>query len=239
MVVTDMTAARRTEELLRALTQRVVQVQEAERGRVALELHDNITQQLCAILYCSQALADSLSSHDGPAKIEAIKLREMLGQTAGDVERISHRLRSSVLEHLGLGAALRDTCTEFAERAGVAVKIAGEPLATRLPADTELALYRILQEVLKNVEQHAQARHVTIALTQAGPFVQLVIKDDGIGFNPDRQAARRNGKGSLDLLGLRERAIYVGGTFKIKSAPHAGTEIVVRIPLPPVAVAAA
>ena len=239
MVVTDMTAARRTEELLRALTQRVVQVQEAERGRVALELHDNITQQLCAILYCSQALADGLSERDGPAKIEAIKLRDMLGQAAEAVEHISHKLRSSVLEHLGLGAALRDTCTEFADRTGVQVEVVGVPLTTRLPADTELSLYRILQEVLKNIEQHAQARHVTIALTQSGPFVQLVIKDDGIGFNPDKQAARLNGKGSLDLLGMRERATYVGGTFKIKSALRAGTEIVVRIPLPPTVVAAA
>ena len=239
MVVTDMTAARRTEELLRALTQRVVQVQEAERGRVALELHDNITQQLCAILFCSQALADSLSAHDGPAKAEAIKLREMLGQTAADVERISLKLRSSVLEHLGLSAALRDTCTEFAERTGVAVKVDCEKFTTRLPADTELSLYRILQEVLKNVEQHARARHVTMALTQSGPFVQLVIKDDGIGFRPERQAARLNGKGSLDLLGMRERASYLGGILKIKSEPRAGTEIMVRIPLPPVVVAAA
>jgi len=239
MVVTDMTAARRTEELLRALTQRVVQVQEAERGRVALELHDNITQQLCAILFCSQALVDSLAAHDGPAKTEAIKLRDMLGQTAGEVERISNKLRSSVLEHLGLGAALRDTCAEFAKRTGVSITVVGELLTTRLPAGLELSLYRILQEVLKNVEQHAHARQVTLALTQEGAFVQLVIKDDGIGFNPDLKAARLNGKGSLDLLGMRERAIYAGGTLRIKSAPRAGTEIEVRIPLPPLAVAAA
>ena len=85
MVLTDLTEARRTEGLLRALTHRVVQVQEAERGRVALELHDHITQLLCAVLFRSQALTESLAGHAGPAKREAGKLREMLGHTAGEV----------------------------------------------------------------------------------------------------------------------------------------------------------
>ena len=117
-----MTEARRNEEMLRALTHRVVQAQEAERGRVALELHDNITQLLCAILVRCQALADKLSARDGPARREAMKLREMLGQTAEEVERISRNLRPSVLDELGLVAVLRDTSTEFAERTGVSAQ---------------------------------------------------------------------------------------------------------------------
>jgi two-component system NarL family sensor kinase len=231
MVVTDLTEARRTEGLLRALTHRVVQVQEAERGRVALELHDNITQLLCAVLVRSQTLANQLSPRDGPSKTEAIKLRELLGQTAEEVERISRNLRPSVMDELGLVAVLRDTSAEFTERTGVAVKLACVELTARLPADTELALYRILQDALKNVEQHARARHVMVHLKQRGDTVQLTIKDDGIGFNPDHQASRRNGKGGLDLLGMRERATYVGGVLKIKSVRHAGTEIDVQIPL--------
>ena len=238
MVVTDMTESRRIEELLRALTHRVVQVQEAERGRVALELHDNITQRLCAVLFRSQALADSLSAHDGPAKREAVKLRKMLGQTAEEVERISRNLRPSVLDHLGLVAGLHDTSTEFAERTGVSVKVDCVELIARLPADTELALYRILQETLKNVEKHARARHVTVHLTKQGDFVQLAIRDDGIGFDPDHHPARRNGKGGLGLLGMRERATYVGGVLKVKSVRRAGTEIEIRIPLPPSVTAA-
>jgi signal transduction histidine kinase len=237
LVVTDMTEARRNEEMLRALTHRVVQVQEAERGRVARELHDGITQMLCAILFHSKALVASLSSRDGPAKGEAMKLREMAGKAAEEVERISHNLRPSVLDHLGLVAALRATSTEFAERTGVSVKLACAPLAARLPADTELALYRILQEALRNVEKHARARHVTVRLRQR-TFVQLAIKDDGIGFDPDHHPAGRNGKGGLGLLSMRERATYVGGALKVKSVRRAGTEIEVRIPLPPGATAA-
>ncbi|MFA5263889.1 MAG: ATP-binding protein [Opitutaceae bacterium] len=232
MVVTDLTEARRTEELLRALTHRVVQVQEAERGRVALELHDNITQLLCAVLFRSQALVGSLSARDGSAKSEAMKLREMLGKTAEEVERISRNLRPSVLDQLGLVAALHATGTEFENRTGVSVKLDCVELAARLPADTELALYRILQEALRNVEKHARARHVTVCLRQR-TFVQLAINDDGVGFDPDHHAARRKGKGGLGLLGMRERAAYVGGALKIKSVRGAGTEIEVSIPFTP------
>ncbi|MEI2723375.1 MAG: histidine kinase [Verrucomicrobiota bacterium] len=134
MVVTDMTEARHNEERLRALTHRVVQVQEAERGRVAFELHDHITQLLCAVLVRSQALANQLSQCDGPAKREAVTLRVLLGQTAEEVERISRNLRPSVLDELGLVAVLRDTTAEFAERTGVRVKLACVPLPARLPA---------------------------------------------------------------------------------------------------------
>jgi two-component system NarL family sensor kinase len=233
MVVTDMTEARRTEELLRALTQRVVQVQEAERGRVALELHDHITQLLCAVLVRSQVLADKLPANDGPSKREAVKLREMLGQTAEAVERISRNLRPSVLDELGLVAVLRDTSTEFAHRTGVSLKLASMQLTARLPADIELTLYRILQEALNNVEKHARARHVTVHLTKARDSVQLTIKDDGIGFDTEHHEARRKGKRVLGLLGMRERAAYVGGLLTVKSGPRAGTEIKVRFSLPP------
>jgi signal transduction histidine kinase len=238
MVVTDLTESRRTEELLRALTHRVVQVQENERGRVALELHDGITQLLCAILFRSQVLVDSLSARDGPAKSEVKKLRDMVGKTAEEVERVSRNLRPSILDQLGLVAALRDAGTEFADRTGVSVKLACTELMARLPTDTELTLYRILQEALRNVEKHAHAHQVAVSLTQPGIFVRLVINDDGIGFDQNHHLANRNGKGGLGLLGMSERATYAGGALKVKSVRRVGTEIEVRIPLPPSARAA-
>jgi PAS domain S-box-containing protein len=233
VVVTDMTEARRTEKLLRALTHRVVQAQEAERRRVALELHDNITQLLCAILVRCQTLADTLSPRDGPMRGEATKLREMLGQAAEEVVRIARNLRPSILDELGLEAVLNDTCTEFAQRTGVSLKLACAKLAARLPAEIELTLYRILQETLKNVEKHSRARHVKVCLSQKGAFLQLLIQDDGIGFNPAPRPASHNSRGGLGLLSMRERATYVGGAFEIKSVLRAGTEIRVCVPLPP------
>jgi len=231
MVVTDMTEARRNEETLRTLSHLLVKAQETERGRVALELHDHITQLLCAILVRSQALADKLSPHDAPSKSEAIKLRELLGQTAEEVERISRNLRPSALDEVGLAAVLRDASTEFAVRMGVSLKLACVQLTARLPADTELTLYRILQEALKNVEKHARARHIAVRLTQRGTVVQLAINDDGIGFDPDEPPAKRKGKGGLGLLSMRERARYAGGALNVKSAPGRGTTIRAHVPL--------
>ncbi len=230
MVVTDMTEARRTEGLLRALTHRVVQVQEEERGRVALELHNNITQLLCAILVRCQTLAGKLSSgHDDPSKREAMKLRKLLGKAAEEVERISRNLRPSVLDHLGLIAVLRDTSRKFMDRTGVPVKVTCVQLSAQLPAKTELTLYRILQEALSNVERHAFASHVTVNLSQHGNFIHLTIHDDGTGFDLDHHPSRR--KGDLGLLSMHERAAYLGGTVNVKSVQRVGTTIEARIPL--------
>jgi len=232
LVVTDLTESRRNEELLRALSHRQVQTQEAERGRVALELHDHITQLLCAVLVRCQTLADKLPAGAGPAKAEARRLRALLGQTAGEVERISHDLRPGILEYLGLAAVLRDTSNRFAQRTGVSVRLACVHLTERPAPNIELALYRILEEALKNVEQHARARHVNVLLTKCGGGVQLVILDDGVGFNARRPPGGRPAKGGLGLLAMRERAAYMGGELQVKSTPRAGTEIKICIPLP-------
>jgi PAS domain S-box-containing protein len=234
MVVTDMTEAWRSEKMLRTLTHRVVQAQEAERGRVALELHDNITQLLCAILLRSQALADKLPARARPAKTEALKLRELLGRAADEVERISRDLRPSVLEHLGLVEVLRNTGAEFTKQTGVSLKMTCVALTERLPANIELTLYRILQEALKNVEKHAHARRVTVHLTKPGDIVQLVIRDDGFGFDADHHSTRGNGKDRVGLLGMRERATFVDGALRVDSARGKGTTIDAQIPLGPV-----
>jgi signal transduction histidine kinase len=148
------------------------------------------------------------------------------------VERIAHNLRPSILDELGLVAVVRDTCTEFAERTGVAVKLAQVELGARLPADIELALYRILQEALKNVELHARARRVKVQLQQSNGAVRLTIKDDGTGVDAELPSARSKVQIGLNLLGIRERAAYVGGVLKVKSSRRAGMEIEVCIPRP-------
>jgi two-component system, NarL family, sensor kinase len=229
MVVTDLTEGRRTEERLRALTHRVVQVQEAERGRVALELHDNITQVLCALVFRSQALVVSLSGQRGPSRDEAIKLREMLGTAAKDVERISNNLTPHVLNQLGLVGVLREARTEFAARTGIAMRLTCVPIAP-LPPETELALYRIVQEALRNVEKHADAKNVSLHLGQKGAYVRLSINDGGRGFDLGNTGARRKKKVGLGLHSMQERAEFVGGSFKIRSRLRLGTAIEVLVP---------
>ena len=231
IVVTDMTEVRHNEEVLRALTHRVVQVQEAERGRVANELRVNITQLLYVILGRCQALAEKLPVGDSSACGDTTKINEMVSRTAEEVERIWRSLWSHELDKLGLVPALEMANAEFVKRTGVALQMDCSALDERLPAEAELVLYRILQKALNNVERHACARHVTVHLTKLDGSIQLTIKDDGIGFDPDHAANGKEGEG-LGLLRMRERATSVGGALRVKSTPRAGTEIEVHIPLP-------
>jgi two-component system NarL family sensor kinase len=230
MVVTDMTTARLNEEMLRGFSQRLVQVQEAERERVALELHDHITQMLCAILVRSEVLTDKLSPHDKIGLREASKLRDMVGDAASAVERISRHLRPSMLGLLGLAAVVQTDSHEFATRTGLPLELQCDPLIDRLPAEGELALYRILQEALKNVEQHAQASRVTVHLVQQGACIELRIQDDGSGFDPAHPAQTAASRG-YGLLSMSERAHAVGGTVSVTPAPGQGTTIRAQIPL--------
>ncbi len=230
MVVTDMTETRRNEELLRGLSNRLVQASESERGGLALELHDHITQLLCAVLVRCQVLVGGLLTRNGPALQEVVKLRDMVGQAAQEVERISRNLRPGVLGELGLVAVLKSDGDKFAKRTGISLKLTCVQLPARLPPETELLFYRITQEALRNVEQHARARHVTVHLTQPGAFVELAITDDGVGFDTEHHPTKRKSLRGLGLVSMRERATGAGGQLSVKSAPRKGTSICVRVP---------
>jgi two-component system NarL family sensor kinase len=154
----------------------------------------------------------------------------MLNDTVGEVERISRELRPSLLDQLGLVAAIKALSTEFTDRTGVEAKLTGMQLPAPR-ADIELALYRIMQEALKNVERHAAAKHVTVSLTQKDSVVQLVVRDDGRGFDIRRHESRNDQMIALGLLGMRERAAAAGGTLAVMSAPRAGTKVIARIPV--------
>jgi len=204
---------------------------EAERSRLSLELHDHITQLVCGIILRCQKLAGLLTGNE-KAQSEALMLSELMGQAADEVERISCHLRPGVLETLGLEAALRASTTEFAERTGVALTPALASLTVSLPAEADLALYRILQESLKNVEQHAHAHLVTVHLMQDRDTVQLTIQDDGVGFDPCHLATPTELVG-VGLVGMRERASCVGGALQVVSAPNKGTLVRAQIPFTP------
>lgn len=237
MVVTDLTEARHNEEMLRALSHRVVEAQESERRRVALELHDTVTQSLCAMLFRSQLLIRRLTPTDEGSMREAEMLGEMIGLAAGEVERISRDLRPGVLDQLGLFPVMEDTSRQFEERTGIAVSLSLPPLAGRLPPDMEITLYRVLQESLRNVEKHSHARSVIVRLDHDDGFFHLAIRDDGIGFDSKRKPAHTADMGGLGLLGMRERAIHMGGTLDISSRPQGGTRVELRLPTPPASAA--
>ena len=231
VVVTDMSEARRTEERLQALSHRLVEVQETERRRVAIELHENISQLTFAILMRCETLAAQLPAPAHAARAELLKLRDLLNQATEEVRRIARNLRPSALDDLGLLPVLRTACAEFAAHAHVQTKLTGGRQIGRLSAVVETALYRIFQEVLRNVAQHAQAQHLAVSLRLQHGFVCLAITDDGVGFNTHLPSNQRQRTGSLGLLSMRERAASVGGTLHVQSAPGQGTTIQARIPL--------
>jgi two-component system NarL family sensor kinase len=231
IVVTDMTEARFNEDMLRTLTHRLMNAQDAERGNLALELHDNITQLLCAIIVRSQALSNSLSKHNGPSRHEAIMLRDLLGKVADEVERISRNLRPSVLNELGLVAVLRATKAEFEGKTGVSVRLIIRNVQARLSPIAEMTLYRIHQKALRNVEMHAKASNLTICLSQGTATVRLTITDDGVGFSQAKLPARGMRTGGLGLVRMRERAMSAGGTLRIRSDRGIGTTISVSLPI--------
>jgi signal transduction histidine kinase len=149
------------------------------------------------------------------------------------VERIARHLRPGTLAQLGLLEVLRDTIKKFAAQTGVAIRLVGVELTMRLAPGTELALLRIVQESLENVRQHARARHVTVTLRERPTAVELCIKDDGIGFDATPRRGRSRSEGGLGLLGMLERASYVGASFEVTSRRRAGTQITMRIPVGP------
>ncbi len=232
MVITDLTEANRAEDLLRSFTHRLVQAQEDDRGSLALELHDRVTQLLCAALVRSQTLALHLPAQEGFVRTETLALCDLLGQAATEVENISRRLKPSVLVQLGLVVMLRSDGAAFARRAGISVTVTCGRFSTPLPVATKLALYRIFQEALENVHQHAHARLVTVRLLRRSTTVQLRISDDGVGFQINRPLPRLPSRSGFGLLSMRERAAALGGEFSIEST-STGTTVRVQIPLHP------
>ncbi|APW40636.1 histidine kinase [Rhodoferax koreense] len=211
---------------LRAMAQKVVRSQEDERSRVARELHDGISQLLLSVKFvCESALLQMERGNPQAADT----LRNGVGLVQGvmrDVRRISHGLRPTLLDDLGLASAIDQTAGEFGARTGVEVKTQVD-LLPRMPEAVATAMFRVAQEALGNVEKHAGARHVWLQLLHGNAGLTLRLRDDGRGF--DVPAALREVRAGLGLTNMRERIEMLGGRFVIESAPGA-TQLTVWLP---------
>jgi signal transduction histidine kinase len=223
---------RRERELLRRqLFERVIAAQEDERRRISRELNDSTSQSLTSLMVGLRTLdgiCDNLQVHN-----QAKELRDMTGQVLEDVHNLAVQLRPSVLDDLGLSAALERLTQEWQKRhqiqADVMVHLAGE----RLSDTIETALYRIIQEALTNVARHAHARSVSVLVERRAHDVVAVIEDDGSGFD----ASQPLSDGHLGLAGIRERAELLGGSLTIESIPDRGSSLYIQLPLAQLAVA--
>jgi signal transduction histidine kinase len=197
--------------------------QEDERRRIAREMHDQFGEQLTALALRIRLLKDALGEDHRRSLVDAIE--QIAQRIDQDVDQLVWQLRPTALDDLGLHAALANYVQDWSARAGIQATLHTSGLLDdRLPADTETALYRIAQEALTNVAKHSKANNVDIILDRRGTHVQMVIEDDGQGFEP-APAGSPHGFG---LVGMRERAALVGATLEIESSPGSGTTILVR-----------
>jgi PAS domain S-box-containing protein len=226
-IAQDVTERKADDELRRRLMSRLLSAHEDERARLSRELHDGPAQALTAILVGLRRVEDAGSLAE--ARQIATQQRDLVAQVMEDLSRLSHGLRPTALDDIGLVAALEHYTTERARLFGLRVTLEAHDLE-RLPPEVESGLYRMVQEALSNAARHARAHHVRIALTSDGKAVRLTVEDDGCGF--DVENVLQAGQG-LGVHGLCDRARVLGGHAEILSRRGEGTTVRVMVPLSP------
>ena len=213
-----------SERVSRDAVRRVVEAQEVERARLARELHDETGQALTSILLGLKSLEDRVDSDDGHVAVS--ELRDLVVATLQDVRRLAVELRPAALDDFGLVPAIERLRDTVSEKGDFSVDVQSSLGDDRLSAETETALYRIVQEALTNVLKHADASRVTVRLSKTETDAALVVQDDGKGFELDNVR-----DGGLGLIGMRERVALLGGRLTVESSEGAGTMLTAQVPL--------
>ena len=216
---------------LKELTQRIVDTQEEERGRVARELHDSISQILVGVRYALELAQKRLRAGDVRARDNLNKGIDGLNSAIQEVRRISHDLRPGVLDDLGLGPALQALTQEFSQRTGINTELETVVFRNRLDAESKIALFRIAQEALTNIERHAGAKEVSIKLFGHKKGATLRIADDGCGLDGNKGGTSSQSPHSgLGLRNMQERVEQLDGVLRVVGTRE-GTVIEAQVPL--------
>lgn len=218
---------REREEEIRSFSARLLQAREDERKRLALELHDDVNQQLAAVNLGLANLQRLIPAGDSEVESQSVLIHRQLLQVTDAIRRISHDLHPAILEISGLGAAIRSCCAEFEALTKIRVDFTADGDFAGISPAVSLAFYRILQEALQNVAKHADSESVRVDLRRAGSVLLLTVSDSGKGISSSIARTRTG----LGLLGIRERARLAGGDVSIRSAPNEGTTVIVRVNL--------
>jgi PAS domain S-box-containing protein len=224
---------RRSNDELRALSAKIVNVQEGERQRIAADLHDSLGQSIAVVKFGLEQTLGLLRSGTADAAIPLLEtLLVRLKEAAGEVRRVAMNVRPSLLDDLGLGAALCWLFREFEMvYTSIAVRRQMDFKESDISKEQQLALYRIVQEAMNNAAKHAHATAVDVSLRRIGDQLELVIRDNGRGFDPDDVTARLGRNRGLGLASIRDRAIFAGGTHALRTGVGQGVEIRVCLPL--------
>jgi signal transduction histidine kinase len=211
---------------LEKLSARLLEIQEEERRSLSRELHDEVGQSLTALrMEISHAMS---MLAEGDPRVRLARARELAERTVRMVRDISLLLRPSLLDDLGLGAALQWQLEDFGRRSGIQTEFEGAELGENLSDATKTCIFRIAQEALHNCEKYSRASLVRVVLSQDEHSLLLEVFDDGVGFPLSERGLPRQGTG---ILGIKERAQKLGGTLSLDSRPNSGTRILVRLPI--------
>jgi signal transduction histidine kinase len=234
MIIRDITERKKTEDeileinkQLRQLSDYLQQVREEERAFIAREIHDELGQQLTVMKMDVSWLQRHAGKADDILRQKTEDLIKMLDQTVRTVRRIASELRPSLLDDMGLEAAIEWHLEEFEKRSAIRIRFDNELIEDTIPDAFKTGLFRIVQESLTNVGRYAKAKNATISLQQQNDQLVLIIQDNGVGFDKEKLG----GKKTLGILGMKERAAMMGGTYEIISAPGKGTTVTVKVPL--------
>lgn len=223
---------RESRDSLRELSAALQSIREEEKIRIARELHDELGQALTVLKMEASAIAGELSPEQADLARRAQGMKQLIDQTVASVRRISADLRPVMLDNLGLAPTLEWLTREMAGRAGIPIELILPNEDLGVSGDAATAIFRIVQEALTNVVRHAEARKVRVEIVRTGGDVRVRVSDDGRGmreFNQRNPRSPRNPR-SFGLLGMRERATVLGGTFAITGADGKGTTVEVTIP---------
>ena len=218
-------------ERMRSYARAITRAQEDERLRIARELHDETIQMLVALARQLEALDTLPEMLPAAAKARVRAQRELVSRTLRGLRRFVRDLRPPVLDQLGLVAALRELTADIRETYGIHATLDVEGDVKRLRPEQELVLFRIAQEALNNIRQHAGASQATVHLAFEPSDVQMAIEDNGGGFDAPESVSDLVPSGRLGLIGMDERARALGGTLSIRSEPGRGTTVIVDIPV--------
>ena len=218
---------------MHTLNGRILTAQEEERRRIAQDLHDDVNQRLALLMLDLQGIDRRLEPVGVDVQQAVRNVVKGLEELSDDVRYMAYRFHPSILDDLGLKAALQRLLDDFSSRTGVKTLFVHQPFDHTLDKTAATAVYRVVQECLSNIARHAQATRVEVEVTVEDEGLVVMVRDDGRGF--DQRALHRTA-GGLGLLNMRERLLAVQGACEVESMPGKGTTVSVYVPLARIAI---
>ncbi|NLG69671.1 MAG: sensor histidine kinase [Firmicutes bacterium] len=211
---------------------RVIAAQEEERRRLARELHDSTAQGLASIAVELELSERMMDAGTDSVRRQMARLRSLVKETLTELRHVIFDLRPMVLDELGLVSAVRRYADYISTLGGPPVEVVVHGVERRFDPPLEVAAFRVVQEAVANARRHGAPSRIAVHLEIGDSFLQLTVKDDGRGFEPEEAYRRARERGSIGLISMEERVKLFGGRFSIQSAPGMGTRVSARFPLP-------